>query len=102
MDHRHTNSVVELNKLFKIKTHPIIFQEKFLNIQNNFPDHYRINTVGSKQGMKVGCAAIFQNQTNSLKKFPDKQLKVPLKKKKPEDILSFLKETNLFIKSNQT
>ena len=38
------------------------FQEKFLNIQNNFPDQHHIYTDGSKQGIKVGCAAIFQNQ----------------------------------------
>ena len=41
---------------------PITFQEKFLNIQNNLPDHHYIYTNGSKQVMKVGCAAVFQNQ----------------------------------------
>ena len=41
---------------------PIIKLENFLNIQNNFPDHHHIYTDGSKQAMKVGCAAVFQNQ----------------------------------------
>ena len=53
---------LELTKLSKTKTHPITFQENFLNIPNNFPDHHHIYTNWSKQGMKVGCAAIFQNQ----------------------------------------
>ena len=53
---------LELTKLPQTKTHPITFQEKFLNIQNNFPDHHHIYTDVFKQGMKVGCAAIYQNQ----------------------------------------
>ena len=54
---------LDLTKLSKTKTHPITFQENFLNIQNNFPDHHHhIYTDGSKQEMKVGCAAVFQNQ----------------------------------------
>ena len=53
---------LDLTKLSKTKTCPITFQENFLNIQNNFPDHYHIHTDGSKQGMKVGCTAVFQNQ----------------------------------------
>ena len=62
---------LELTKLFKTKTHPIIFQEKILNIQNNFPDHHHTYTDASKQGMKFGCAAIFQSQ-ELLKHHPDK------------------------------
>ena len=54
---------LDLTKLSKTKTHPITFQENFLNIQNNFPDHhYHIYTDGSKQGMKVGCTTVFQSQ----------------------------------------
>ena len=53
---------LDLTKLSKTKTHPITFQEKFLNTQNNFPDYYHIYTDGSKHEMKVGCAAVFQNQ----------------------------------------
>ena len=49
-------------KLELTKTHPITFQLKFLNIQNNFLDHHHIYAHGSKQEMKVVCAAIFQNQ----------------------------------------
>ena len=44
------------------KLPPITFQENFFNIQNDFPDHQHICTDGSKQGMIVGCAAVFQNQ----------------------------------------
>ena len=53
---------LDLTKLSKAKTHPFTFQENFLNIQNNFPDHHHIYTDGSKQGMKVGCTTVFQNQ----------------------------------------
>ena len=55
---------LDLTKLSKTKTHSITFQEKFPNIQNNSPGHHHhhIYTDGFKQGMKVGCAAIFQNQ----------------------------------------
>ena len=53
---------LELTQQSKTKTPPITFQEKFLNIQNNFPDHHYIYADESKQGMKVDCAAIFQNQ----------------------------------------
>ena len=61
---------LDLTKLSKTKTHPITFQENFLNIRNNFPDHHHIYTDGSKQGMKVGCAAVFQNQ-ELLKRLPN-------------------------------
>ena len=44
---------LDLIKLSKTKTHPITFQENFLNIPNNFPDHLYIYTNGSKQEMKV-------------------------------------------------
>ena len=50
---------------------PMTQQYKFLgNIQNNFPDHHHIYTDGSKQGMKVGGAAVFQNQ-ELLKRLPN-------------------------------
>ena len=61
MDHTPTNN--------KAKTNPITFQENF-NIQNNFPDHQHIYADGSKQRMKVGYAAVFQNQ-ELLKRFPN-------------------------------
>ena len=53
---------LDLTKLSKTETHLMTFQKNFLNIQNNFPDHQHIYADGSKQGMKVGCAAVFQNQ----------------------------------------
>ena len=52
---------LKLTKLSKIKTHPITFLEKFLNIQNNFPDHHHLYTDGYKQERKFSCAAIFKN-----------------------------------------
>ena len=58
------------DKLSKTKTHLITFQENFLNIQNNFPDHHHIYTDGSKQEMKVGCAAVFQSR-ELLKRLPN-------------------------------
>ena len=63
MDHKPTNNKTRPNQTFQNQNHPTItFQENFLNIQNNFPDHHHIYTDGSKQGLKVGCAAVFQNQ----------------------------------------
>ena len=59
MDHKPTNDKARLTKLSKSKTHPITFQENFLNIQNNFPGHHHIYTDESKQGMKVSCATVF-------------------------------------------
>ena len=62
---------LDLSRFSKTKTHPITFQENFLNIQNNFLDHHHhIYIDGSKQGMKVGCAAVFQNQ-ELLKRLPN-------------------------------
>ena len=55
---------LDLTKPSKTKTHPITFPE------NNFPDHHHIYTDGSKQEIKVGCAAVFQNQ-ELLKRLPD-------------------------------
>ena len=62
MDHKPTNNKARLNQTFQNQnTHDHLPREP-LNIQNNFPDHHHIYTDGSKQGMKVGCAAVFQNQ----------------------------------------
>ena len=47
MGHKSTNNKTKTN-------HPRTFQEKFLNIQNNFPDYHQNNTDGSKQAMKLG------------------------------------------------
>ena len=60
----------ELIKLSKTNP-PITFREKFLNIQNNYTD-------GSKQGIKVGYAAIFQNQ-KLLKHLPNESSISPAK-----------------------
>ena len=62
MNHKLTNNKARPN---------LTFQEKFLNIPNNFPDHHHhIYTDGFKQGKKVGCAAVFQNQ-ELLKRLPN-------------------------------
>ena len=53
---------LDLTKFAKTNTLPVTFQENFLNIQNNFLDYHHIYTDGSKKGMKVSCAAVFQNQ----------------------------------------
>ena len=60
--HHEPIVTLKLTKFLKTKTEPITFQDKFLSIQNNFPNHHLIHTDGSKQEMKVGTAAIFQNQ----------------------------------------
>ena len=70
MDHKPTNNKLDLTKLSKTKTHSITIQEIFVNIQNNFPDHHHIYADGSKQGIKVGCATVFQNQ-ELLKRLPN-------------------------------
>ena len=43
---------------------------KLIKIQNKFPYHYHIYTDGSKQGKKVGCAAISQKK-ETLKRLPN-------------------------------
>ena len=68
MDHKPTNNKARPNQIFP--NHPITFQENFLNTQKTFPDHHHMYTDGSKQGMKVGCAAVCQNQ-ELLKRLPN-------------------------------
>ena len=70
MDHKPTNNKARPDQIFQNQNTPITFQENFLNIQNNLPDHHHIYTDGSKQEMKVGCAAVFQNQ-ELLKRLPN-------------------------------
>ena len=61
MDHKSTNSKTRTNQIIQNQNAPNTFQEKFLNIHDNFPYHH-IYTDGFKHVMKVGCAAIFPNQ----------------------------------------
>ena len=49
--HKSTNSKTRTNQI--IQNQNILFQEKFLNIQNNFPDHHHIYTDGSKVEEKL-------------------------------------------------
>ena len=74
MDHKSTSSKTRTNQIIPNQNAPpITFQEKFLNIRNNFPDHHYIYTDGTKLRMKVGCTAIFQNQ-QLLKHLPNESL----------------------------
>ena len=66
--HKPTNNKSRPNQTFQNQNTPITFQDNFLN---NFPDHHHIYKDGSKQRMKVGCAAVFQNQ-ELLKHLPNK------------------------------
>ena len=68
MDHQSNNNKVRTNQAFQNQNAPIS-EENFLKIQRNFPDHH-IYTDWSKQEMKVGCAAVFQNQ-ELLKRLPN-------------------------------
>ena len=36
--------ILDLNKLPKIKTHPLTYQEKLNNIQKRYPNHFNILT----------------------------------------------------------
>ena len=54
MNHKPTNNKARPNQTFQNQNTPY-------HLPNNFPDHHHIYTDGFKQGMKVGCAAVFQN-----------------------------------------
>ena len=55
--------ILDLNKLSKKKTHPLIYQEKFHNIQDNLPNYLHIYTDGSKDNNGTGCGAVLNNKT---------------------------------------
>ena len=61
---------LELAKLPKTKTHPITYQEKLIEIQNKFPDHYHIYTDGSKRGKKSRLCCYFSKK-ETLKRLPN-------------------------------
>ena len=58
--------ILDLNKLPKNKTHPLIYQEKLNNIQEIYPNYLHIFMDGSKSNHGTGCGAVLHNK--SLKK----------------------------------
>ena len=50
--------ILDLNKLPKNKTHPLIYEEKLNNIQETHPNYQHIYTDGSKSNFGTGCAAV--------------------------------------------
>ena len=59
MAHKSTHNKTRTNQIIQNQNTPHHFSRK-IPTQNNFSTHH-ISTDGSNQGMKVGCAAIFQN-----------------------------------------
>ena len=55
--------ILDLNKLSKKKTHPLIYQEKLHNIQDNLPNYLHIYTDGSKDNNGTGCVAVLNIKT---------------------------------------
>ena len=53
--------ILDLNKLPKNKTHPLIYQEKLNNIQEIYPNYQHIYTDGSKSNFRTGCSEIARN-----------------------------------------
>ena len=58
--------ILDLNKLPKNKTHPLIYQEKLNNIQEIYPNYQHIYTDGSKSNFGTGCGTVLHKK--SLKK----------------------------------
>ena len=58
--------ILDLNKLPKNKTHPLIYQDNLNNIQEIFPNYQHIHTDGSKSNFGTGCGAVLHKK--SLKK----------------------------------
>ena len=55
--------ILDLNKLSKKKTHPLIYQEKLHNIQDNLPNYLHIYTDSSKDNYGTGCGAVLNDKT---------------------------------------
>ena len=55
--------ILDLNKLSKKKTYPLIYQEKLHNIQDNLPNYLHIYTDGSKDNNGTGYGAVLNNKT---------------------------------------
>ena len=50
--------ILDLNKPSKNKAHPLIYQEKLNNIQENYPKYQHIFTDGSKSDYGTRCEAV--------------------------------------------
>ena len=59
MDHKSTNSKTRTKQIIQYQNIPTSLSKK-ISSTSKITSH--IHTDGSKQGIKVGCAAIFQNQ----------------------------------------
>ena len=59
---------IQLNQLYKTKTHPFTYQEKHQNILQQHPNYLRIYTDGSKDNNRTACAAVLNKiiKTKSL------------------------------------
>ena len=55
--------ILDLNKLPRNKTHPLIYQEKLNNIQERYPNHLHIFMDGSKSNNGTGCGAVLHKKT---------------------------------------
>ena len=62
--------ILDLNKLPKKETHPLIYQEKLNNIQEIYPNYQHIFTDGSKSNFGTGCGEVLhkKSQKKSLPK----------------------------------
>ena len=63
--------ILDLNKLPKNKTHPLIYQKKLNNIQEIYPNYQHIFTDGSKSNYGTGCGVVLHKK--SLKKMSPKR-----------------------------
>ncbi len=61
---------MDLAKLPKSSTNPLVFQQHFSELKSNYPNHISIYTDGSKDGTSVTSAAIINNHTIS-RRLPD-------------------------------
>ena len=72
--------ILDLNKLTKKNTYPIIYQEKLLNVYEKFPNYLHIKTEGSKDNQTTELGgAVF---TSTI-----------LKNRLPKEIFIFIAET---------
>ena len=70
---KHPVVIVDLNKLPKNKTHPLLYQEK-LNIQEIYPNYQQNYTDGSKNNFGTGWGAVLHKK--SLKKCLPKEASI--------------------------
>ena len=54
------NVILNLTDISKKETQPAVFMEKYNTIKENFTNYTHIYTDGSKDGNRVGCAAILK------------------------------------------